>query len=166
MKKLIKAALPDKLLTSIQNIRKQARNFCGLAKGYGQWQTIRDWTSVDGQGKPIPWYSYPATEFLSHLELSSFHVFEYGSGNSTLWWASRAKQVTSVEDDETWHNRIIGKIPSRVGNIRYILEKDPERYCAMAANEHDIVIIDGRHRRKCLEHLDMIGWGGGNADFG
>lgn len=170
MKKLMKSLLPNKFISSVQHIKKQIQNFRGLAKAYGQWQTIRDWNSVDSQGHPVPWYTYPTTEFLTHLDLTEFDVFEYGSGNSTVWWAGRAKQVTSVEDDESWHNRIENRIHSDLHNIRYKLEKDPVKYYTMATNEHDIVIVDGKHRRECLEHLHEIDWGGvmlilDNADW-
>lgn len=160
MNKLIKTFLPNKIISTIVHIKKQTKNFISLAKVYGQWQTIRDWNSVDSQGKPVPWYTYPTTEFLSHLDLTEFSVFEYGSGNSTLWWAGRTKQVTSVEDDEAWHNRIKKKIHLNLSNISYRLEKDPAKYFTMASNEHDIVIVDGKHRRECLGHLNAIGWGG------
>lgn len=170
MKNLLKFLLPNKFIGQILSVKKQARNFLGLTKTYGQWQTIRDWNSVDGQGNPVPWYTYPTTEFLSHLDLTKFNVFEYGSGNSTLWWASRAKQLTSVEDDETWHDRIKNKIRPVLRNINYKLEEEPEKYYTMATNDHDIVIVDGKHRRECLEHLNKTGWGGvmiifDNADW-
>lgn len=68
----------------LRKLRRQLRNFRSLASGYGQWVSIRDWHAVDGAGQPVPWYTYPATEYLSHLDLSVLSVFEYGSGNSTL----------------------------------------------------------------------------------
>ena len=144
----------------MQHLKKQARNFRGLAREYGQWRTIRDCSSVDCQGNPVPWYTYPTTEFLSHLDLAGFNIIEYGSGNSTLWWAGRAKQVTSVEHDETWHNRVKNKSLSNPCKISYKLAKEPSVYCSFAANEHDIVIVDGKYRRECIEHLHKISWGG------
>ena len=129
-----------------QNLRKQASNFKSLAQNYGQWKTIKNFSSVDKSGLPIPWYTYPTIEFLSHLDLSSFRVFEYGSGNSTLWWAARSKQVTSVEDNELWFKKV--KLLLKEQNVEYRLEKDLQKYSTMATNDFEVYIVDGKYRRE------------------
>src|SRR4051812_38433389 len=50
---------------------------------------------VDGNGDPLPWYSYPCSAFLKGRINKRMHVFEFGSGYSTLWWAKRVATVTS-----------------------------------------------------------------------
>jgi hypothetical protein len=110
IKKIVNSVLPKAALECLQRMRKQIENFRILACDYGQWSTIRSWNSVDKFGNPIPWYTYPATEYLSHLDFSRLTVFEYGSGNSTLWWAKRAKSVFSVEDDKDWFEKISNNI--------------------------------------------------------
>jgi hypothetical protein len=55
---------------------------------------------VDAHGEPVPWYTYPAIDYLRQLDFSDKTVFEYGSGYSTLFWASAARRVVSVEEDE------------------------------------------------------------------
>lgn len=131
-----------------------------LARDYGQWKTIRDWNSADENGSPIPWYTYPTTEYLTHLDLSRFQVFEYGSGNSTLWWASRVKQVISVEDDEAWHAKIKEALESSFEHANYHLQKEKDRYVAMATKGSDIFIVDGKYRRECAEHVVNLCGGG------
>jgi len=161
IKKFVSYVNPKKIKEYIQRLLKQVSNFKKLALNYGQWRTIRDWSSVDKSGVPIPWYTYPATEFLSHLDFSSFKVFEYGSGNSTLWWAERSKQVTSVEDDELWYEKI--KLLLKSQNVEYCLEKNPQKYFTMATNDFEVLIVDGKYRRECLNHivnLKKIGEGG------
>jgi len=151
IKKLVKSVFPNIVLERLQRARKQVSNFRSLSLDYGQWKTIRDWNSVDQTGRPIPWYTYPTTEFLSHLDLTAFKVFEYGSGNSTLWWSDRARQITSVEDDESWYEKIEMSLKNK--NVDYQLEKDREKYFSMASDHFDIFIIDGKYRRECLEHV-------------
>jgi hypothetical protein len=158
IKKAIRFVLPAKALEWIQRWCKQGRNFKSLALDYGQWTTIRDWNSVDGSGQPIPWYTYPTTEFLSHLDLSSFKVFEYGSGNSTLWWSKQVERVTAVEHDEAWYEKIKNLLKTR--NVAYCLEKDCQKYSSMASDDFDIFIVDGQYRRECLEHVVSLGGGG------
>jgi hypothetical protein len=159
IKKFVSYVTPKKIKEYIWPLLKQVSNFKKLALNYGQWRTIRDWSSVDKSGAPIPWYTYPATEFLSHLDLSSFKVFEYGSGNSTLWWAERSKQVTSVEDDELWYEKI--KLLLKSQNVEYCLEKNPQKYFTMATNDFEVLIVDGKYRRECLNHIvNLKKWGG------
>jgi hypothetical protein len=157
IKKTIRCVVPEKILERIQRLRKQRRNFVSLASNYGQWSSIRDWNSVDENGRPIPWYTYPATEYLSHLDFSAFKVFEYGSGNSTLWWSDRANYISSVEDNESWYEKI--KILLKNGNVKYRLEKDYQKYFSTATNNFDVYIVDGKNRRECLEHVVTLGSG-------
>jgi hypothetical protein len=147
IKKIIKFLIPK----YIQRLLKQGSVFKGLVQSYGQWKTIRDWSSVDKSGAPIPWYTYPTTEFLSHLDLSRFKVFEYGSGNSTLWWAARTKQVTSVEDNQLWYEKIKSSLKEQ--NVEYRLEKNSQKYFTMATDDFQIFIVDGKYRRECLSHI-------------
>lgn len=160
IKKILQSLLPAQFQERIQRLRKLIRNFKSLAVHYGQWRTIRDWDSVNSNGEPTPWYTYPATEFLSHIDLSRFKVFEYGSGNSTLWWSRRAEQVTSVEDDESWYLRVKNNIVANSEKVSYRFVKDRQQYFSMATSDFDVFIVDGKHRRECLEQIVSLGGGG------
>src|SRR5690554_1369486 len=50
----------------------------------------------------LPWMTYDAIEFLDKICNSGIRVFEWGSGGSTLFFASRCKDVVSVEHDTFW----------------------------------------------------------------
>ncbi len=139
------------MLMPIRHFLKQMYNFKLLSIDYGQWRTIRDSNSVTLHGRPIPWYTYPATEFLSHLDFTQFKVFEYGAGNSTLWWSKRAKYISSVENDEVYYKKIKDLLKNK--NAICHLEKKKKKYISMAANTFDIFIIDGSYRKECLEHV-------------
>ena len=67
--------------------------------------------SIDAQGEPIPWITYPAIEFLSRHLPKNVRVFEYGCGNSTYWWAERAASVISIEHDPEWYARTAPNLP-------------------------------------------------------
>ncbi|MFM8005058.1 MAG: hypothetical protein ACKO86_08950, partial [Dolichospermum sp.] len=60
---------------------------------------------INEEAKPIPWYT-PAIEFIENKIDSNFRVFEYGSGNSSLWWSERVSQVISIESDTNWFGYI------------------------------------------------------------
>jgi hypothetical protein len=61
---------------------------------------------VDAEGKPLAWITYPALEVLKQIVNPSFRVFEFGCGNSSLWWAARAAKVVSVDHNENWIQHI------------------------------------------------------------
>jgi hypothetical protein len=132
---------------------KQRRNFITLSEGYGQFASMKLWSCVDGKGNPIPWYTYPAIEYLDHLDLSDRTVFEFGSGNSSLWWAGRCKTLTSIEDDHEWYEKI-KLLAKHLHNFDYRYNKEKLSYVEQPKiAEADIVIVDGSHRSECVEYV-------------
>lgn len=132
---------------------RQRRNFAILSKEYGQFASMKLWSCVDGKGNPIPWYTYPAIEYLSHLDLSDRKVFEYGSGNSSLWWAGRCQALTSIEDNRKWYEKI-NLAAKCLQNFDY---QYVEGMAAFIEQENiagsDIVIIDGSYRSECADYV-------------
>jgi hypothetical protein len=49
--------------------------------------------ALDARGKPLPWYTYPAIDFLADVDFSSQSVLEFGASQSTLWRSERAARV-------------------------------------------------------------------------
>ncbi|MGP1383596.1 MAG: hypothetical protein ACTS2F_08550 [Thainema sp.] len=123
-------------------------NFKILQIDYGQLRTVCRWTCVDAQNKPIPWYTYPAIDYLKQLNFSDKKVFEYGSGNSSFFWADRAKEVISIEHNPSWFKSISKHCPN---NLNILLLEDKEDYIS-AIEKHadlDVIIIDGLYRKEC-----------------
>jgi hypothetical protein len=47
---------------------------------------------------------------------------EFGSGRSTLWFAARVAELTSVETNTRWHERVTNQLKEcGVSNVEYIL---------------------------------------------
>lgn len=133
------------------------RSYEILSVQYGQYKTMNKETSVDRDNEPIPWFTYPAIEYLKQLDLSEKSVFEYGSGNSTLFWAKRCKNLVSIEDDQDWYNKIKDKLPEKV---TYKLCPEQLSY-SCSINEFpetfNVIIIDGNHRHQCaLEAIKKL----------
>ena len=120
---------------------------------YAHLNTVLSRSSVDAARQPVPWYTYPAIEYVKQLDFSEKDIFEYGSGNSTLFWASVGKRVVSVEDDEEWYEKVKKEIPSK---CELILQTDLARYVE-TINAYpagfDVIVVDGAARggtrRKC-----------------
>lgn len=102
-------------------------------------------------GSPIPWYTYPAVAFVSMIDFSEARVCEFGGGQSTLWWAKRAKSVFTVDDDPAWYDRLAERLGAQA-NVEVVLETDPDRYAAApVGRQFDVVVGDGGPRAWCAE---------------
>ena len=145
MKKII-ANLTWKLFPKLGVIRE---NFKILAFKQGQWRSIKNSMAENFQGNPIPWYTYPAIEYLNSFDFSQCDVFEFGSGNSSLYWALRANQVVSVEDNRDWFEVVNSR---KTTNHTLIYGADEADYVGTLTaqnNNFDIIVIDGNHRLSC-----------------
>lgn len=131
--------------------RKSIFNYVILSKELAQFKTIKEGMCVDKNGGAIPWYTYPAIEYIKKWDLSQKSVFEFGSGYSTLFWAGIAKEVYSVEDDVQWYTEIKKMIPD---NVDYFFRQEKNAYLECIGiddKKFDIVIIDGNYRKECVE---------------
>jgi hypothetical protein len=107
---------------------------------------------VRPDGSPLPWYPYAAIHFLEQFDLSNCVVFEYGSGNSSLFWAARARSVYSVEIDPAWHEQIRSQL---LPNQYLSLETDAREYARKICDypdKFDVIVIDGAVRRLCATY--------------
>jgi hypothetical protein len=97
-----------------------------------------------------------------HLDLSDMSVFEFGSGNSTIWWAGNALKVHSVEDDSTWFLKIQERINKGRYPIKYDLKASKDDYLNAYIGVYDITIIDGKFRSDCVgKYLQNSNYGDG-----
>src|SRR5690606_38937740 len=107
--------------------------------------------SVDKANQAIPWFTYSFIDFLQHRLNKSQTVFEFGSGNSTRYFAGKCAQITSVEHDKAWYEKGENNKPQNATIQYYPLDKNGD-YCRAAQKtnkEYDIIIIDGRDRVNC-----------------
>lgn len=140
--KFLFTLLPHPIAATLSNYRT-------LSVRYGQYRSIRQQRPIDAQGSPIPWYTYPAIEYLKQFDFSQKTAFEFGTGNSTLFWASRCKRVVAVEDNPQWYDELRPSIPH---NVELLLAKGDREYVSYIeslATDVDIIVIDGSHREEC-----------------
>lgn len=132
-------------------------------KGYlfdrGWFESHRRKAAIDREGGPIPWITYPSLTFLDERVRKDFAVFEYGSGNSTLWWAKRSSSVISCEHDPAWYAQVLPRIPQNV-ELKHIPLEYGGAYSSLIkqyTNIFDVVFIDGRDRVNCVRNsLDAL----------
>jgi hypothetical protein len=111
-------------------------------------------TAVDRFGRALPWYSYPAIQFLQARDFHGKTVLEFGAGNSTLWWGSTGAEVISLEGDAGWFRELAIKLPR---NVRLeLVSVESRSACTEAVRSlledigvrFDIVIVDGLYREQ------------------
>lgn len=142
--------------------REAVKHIRGNYLGKTGWiDSYRTHLSIDGEGEPIPWVTYSAVHFLKTRSLSGLKVFEYGSGNSTLWWVKQGAQVVSCEHDPEWYRQMRDVLPPSVSYHFYDLNDGGSRPYAEAIkqykSEFHIIVIDGEDRvdcgRNCVDAL-------------
>lgn len=118
----------------------------------GWFKSLRRRMPVDRHGQPLPWYTYAAIHVIEPRLPENFVVFEFGSGNSTLWWANRARSVRSVEHDEEWYLRMKGIVPPNVDMVHRTLgDGSYPGEIVVTEQLFNIIIIDGRERNECAK---------------
>lgn len=141
---LFKKMLPRSALTAIRCLKI-------LEMDYGHFSSSHKWSCVDKNGNPIPWYTYPAIEYIKQLDFSGRVVFEYGSGNSTLFWSKNSHQVISIENERQWYEKT-SQYASK--NIALKLQIDETAYIEEITKHEqnfDVIIVDGSYRYKCAQ---------------
>ncbi len=123
----------------------------GYLKEIGWFYTYWNRDPVDKDRKPIPWATYSFIEFMKTWLKPDMQLFEYGSGNSTLFYAGYVKSVTTVEHNKTWYDRVKKQIPPNVNLIYQPLDNGGKYENSVSGIMYDVIIIDGRQRKNCLK---------------
>lgn len=149
IKYIAKSILKVLDLESLYYLRKS-----GYLKEVGWFRSYKEQLPIDNNGNPIPWMTYPFISFLEKRINKEMTIFEYGCGNSTLWWANRVNRVISCEHDKQWYEKMKKKIPSNVDLFYAELYID-DSYAKKIIEynkKFDIVILDGRDRVNCAKN--------------
>jgi len=110
---------------------------------------IEGWRTFDNEINLIcPWYTRNFLETLKKWDVSTWKVFEYGSGDSTNWWRMCAKDVYAIESSKSWSEKI--------GSIYVNNEEEFTSYPLKLIEDglFDCIIIDNDvfPRDKCTEY--------------
>jgi len=122
-----------------------------VQRGWLKSYELRQALAPDGQ--PIPWLTYSFLDFLEGRLHKGLTLYEYGAGNSTLFFAKQVASVRSIEHNEEWYRIIQNNLPDNV-NIHYIPLGDGAYQNAISSEEQsfDVVLVDGRERVACIKN--------------
>lgn len=138
---------------------------------------------VDGLRRlDVPWWTFDSADQAEDWLRTNpgARVFEWGSGASTMWLASRAGSVHSVEHHAGWAAMIAPRLPANVdlrvvepvaSDVPVVGSAKPGHGGLDFADyvdaiddvpgDFDLVVIDGRAREACLaKALDRLAPGG------
>jgi tRNA A58 N-methylase Trm61 len=126
-------------------------------KGYlaekGWFEAYRTKSAIDEKGQPIAWVTYSFIDFIKERVNKQLDIFEFGSGNSTIFYAGLAKSVYSVEHDKDWFEKSSQINLPNVNMIHCDLQPGSD-YCKSAiatGKKFHMIIVDGRDRVNCCK---------------
>lgn len=143
--------------TTLFNLRVLKGLLSLSAKGYfvqrGWLKSYQLKQAIAPDGQPIPWLTYSFLDFLEGRLHKDLTLYEYGAGNSTLFFAKQVAAVRSIEHNEEWYRIIQNNLPTNV-NISYIPLGDGAYQNAIRTEEQsfDVVLVDGRERVACIKN--------------
>jgi hypothetical protein len=119
--------------------------------------------AVQKNSEPLPWYTYSSIDFLRFRSYTEKYVLEFGGGQSTLWWAKRAKHVVSLEGSKDWYEKIKSGMPPNVDLYLVSMESseacisDVTRILGSKSRRFDVIVVDGLYRREMAEIAKTLG---------
>jgi hypothetical protein len=151
----LKWTLPEPVWSPVRAIATALLTPISFSMKSGHLRSSLSRSSVLKDGTPIPWYTYPAIHFLKQRSFENKDVLEFGGGQSTLWWSSRARSVLTIEENATWFSRLrrqvggnvsIHHVPvdfenRRITSIKQVIDANPIR-------KFDIIVVDGHLRKE------------------
>ncbi len=144
--KIVQSTSPGRLLAGFYFLQKNHLSKSGWKK------SVVKRLPIDGHQKQLPWFTYACIYFLGPKLKKDHSVFEYGSGNSTIWFADKTQKVVSVEHDREWHAHMKGRYVE-YPHITYLLKDiasgSYQREILNYKKVFDIIILDGRERVEC-----------------
>jgi hypothetical protein len=94
---------------------------------------------------PYPWYTKPALTVLDRMVLNRKRIFEFGAGDSTLWFREKGAQVWSVDNNMEWATKINCDFQAFYNEYVSTIDR---------AGEFNIICVDGVWRDECV----IRGW--------
>lgn len=117
--------------------------------------TMVEWQRKDKRSGLIqPWLTHPALDEIEKWDLFGKTVLEWGGGWSTVWWASRAKRVVTLENKAEWCAVLNHTFSLQLRSNGTVLHRT---WLEVAANpipeecpRPDIAVVDGVARDECV----------------
>lgn len=128
--------------------------YSGYLKDSGWIESFKYREPLSADGNPLPWITLPCLDFIGNRINKDMSVFEFGAGNSTLYFAKRVGSIVSVEHNQEWFDKINKNLQSN-NSINFCDLTYNGQYCRFIHcidSKFDLIIIDGRDRVNCIKN--------------
>ncbi len=128
--------------------------YTGYLIDEGWFNAFQNNIPVNKFNEPIPWFTYSSIDFIENRLSKSQNLFEFGSGNSTIYFASKVKNVVSIEHNKKWYEKVKQDLPHNV-KIIFVDFKPDSEYCRIILSQqekYDIIIIDAVDRVRTIKN--------------
>lgn len=143
----LRKVLPRPISERIRSVATGVLTPLSFSIRTGHFRSSLQARAVDREGNPIPWYTYSMIDFLKDKDFSQRIVLEFGSGQSTRWWARRAARVVSLESSREWFEHVRQSLPTNV--TLYFTANDLSGFDELVEDDrYDVLIVDGLDRAK------------------
>jgi hypothetical protein len=130
----------------------------------GHWKSSLAMSARAADGSPLPWYTYPAIDFLAQRDFHDCDVLEFGGGQSTLWWSAKGRSVLTIEEDAAWFARLRSKVGPNVSlhhipvdRMTRTIQPVVDLIEANPVRKFDVIVVDGHLRKEvaalAFDHL-------------
>ena len=100
-----------------------------------------------------PCIPYGARKALNSIINANMRLVEFGSGQSTQWYAKRCKEIISHETTDKWFQKVKTNLLKTNCTNAKLLKWDGKSISAMIkTSPPDLIIIDGLRRDICVEY--------------
>ena len=107
--------------------------------------------AIDKKGIAVPWLNYALIHVLAPRLKKDLHMYEYGSGSSTHYFADKLASVDSIDHNQEWFDIVNPNIPSNTTLTLATQKEDYIHHIATTQKQYDIILVDGIHRNECVK---------------
>lgn len=161
--RLVRRALPSPVSQLAVAVGTAVWTPVAFSARSGHFRSALRRRAVDAAGRALPWYTYPAIEFLAHQDYAGRRVLEWGAGHSTVWWSARAASVLAFDSDPKWVERVRTAAPAAA------IHRVPDDLTGVDAHlgggPFDVIVIDGLDRLRCAQRSPALLADGGAIVF-
>lgn len=149
---VVKQILPNPIAGFLRRVATAILTPLYFSYQSGHFQSSLRMRAMSKSKRALPWYTYPCIDFLRFSSFEGCDILEFGGGQSTLFWAERARSVCTFEGDPTWYSDLKSKVPDNVF-LKLISMVSPATTCdeirdtlQTRQKEFDVIIVDGLYR--------------------
>ena len=100
-----------------------------------------------------PIIPFGARQALAQILNKNMHLVEFGSGQSTLWYANRCKEVITHETDKAWFEKVSKSLTDAGCENVEIIWWDGKSFTeSIKSPPPDLIVVDGINRVICIEY--------------